>query len=130
MNQGEQPFVVKRSATGLGLFAVRSIPGGKRIVEYTGPRVPNDKVEKSKGKYFFSVNRSWSIDGRGRDNIARYINHSCQPNAEAVISRGRVWIWSKRVIRPGEEICYDYGKEYFDGVIRRIGCKCLKCASD
>jgi SET domain-containing protein len=130
MNQGEQPFVVKRSAAGLGLFAVRSIPRRKRIVEYTGPRVSNEVVEKSNGKYFFGVNKKWSIDGRGRDNIARYINHSCRPNAEAIISRGRVWIWSKRLIRPGEEICYDYGKEYFDGIIRKIGCKCRQCASD
>src|SRR5436190_3859056 len=127
MNQGEQPFVVKRSATGLGLFAVNSIPRGKRIIEYTGPRVPNKEVEKSNGKYFFGVNKRWSIDGRGRENIARYINHSCQPNAEAIISHGRVWIWSRRAIKPGEEICYDYGEEYFEGIIREIGCKCRKC---
>jgi SET domain-containing protein len=127
MNQREEPFVVKRSATGLGLFAVKSIPRGKRIIEYTGPRVPNEEVEKSNGKYFFGVNKRWSIDGRGRENIARYINHSCRPNAEAIISRGRVWIWSRRAIKPGEEICYDYGKEYFEGIIRQIGCKCRKC---
>jgi uncharacterized protein len=127
MNQGEQPFVIKRSATGLGLFAVKPIPKGKRIIEYTGPRVPNEEVEKSNGKYFFGVNTKWSIDGGGRDNIARYINHSCRPNAEAIISRGRVWIWSRRAIKPGEEICYDYGKEYFEGIIREIGCKCPKC---
>ena len=128
MEQAEKPYGVKRSDTGLGLFATKLIPKGKRIIEYTGPRVPNDEVENSSGKYFFEVNTRWSIDGSGRDNIARYINHSCRPNAEAIITRGRVWIWSKKNIQPGEEIAYDYGKEYFDGIIKEIGCKCEKCA--
>lgn len=124
----EQLYSIKRSSAGLGLFAAKTIPKGMRIIEYTGPRVPNDIVEKSNGKYFFGVNKKWSIDGRGRDNIARYINHSCRPNAEAIITRGRVWIWAKRTIQAGEEIAYHYGKEYFDGVIREIGCRCVKCA--
>ena len=62
----DRPFEVKRSATGLGLFATKRIPKGKKIVEYTGPRVPNDIVEKSNGKYFFGVNKKWSINGSGR----------------------------------------------------------------
>jgi hypothetical protein len=129
MEQGEKPYAVKRSATGLGLFATAIIPKGTRIIEYKGPRVPNEEVEKSNGKYFFGVNSKWSIDGSRRDNIARYINHSCRPNAEAIISGGRVWIWSKKKILPGEEIAYDYGKEYFEGIIKEIGCKCQKCAA-
>jgi uncharacterized protein len=121
-------FVVRRTETGLGLFAIRPIPKGKRIIEYTGPLISNEIVERSNGKYFFSVNTKWSIDGSPRSNIARYINHSCQPNAEAFISdRGRVWIWSRRRIMPGEEITYDYGKEYFEGIIEPIGCRCAKC---
>jgi len=128
MKQSAPPFAIKRSATGLGLFATRRIPKGKKIVEYTGPRVPNDEVDRSNGKYFFGVNKRWSIDGSGRDNIARYINHSCAPNAEAIITRNRVWIWSKKTIQPGEEISYHYGKEYFDGIIKDLGCKCARCA--
>jgi SET domain-containing protein len=124
----EQSFKVKRSATGLGLFATKRIPKGKKIVEYIGPRVPNDIVEKSNGKYFFGVTKKWSIDGSGRDNLARYANHSCAPNAEAIITRSRVWIYSRKTIQAGEEIVYDYGKEYFDGIIKDIGCKCVKCA--
>jgi SET domain-containing protein len=125
---GKGKYEVRRTATGLGLFALELIPKGKRIVEYTGPRISNEEVEKSNGKYFFGVNSKWSIDGSPRSNIARYINHSCRPNAEAIISKGRVWIWSRRNIKPGEEIAYDYGKEYFEGVIEPIGCKCAKCA--
>ena len=129
MDQGKRSYRVRRSNTGLGLFATKFIPKGKRIIEYTGPRISNEEVEKSNGKYFFGVNKRWSIDGSIRDNIARYINHSCQPNAEAIISRGRVWIWSRKNIRPGDEIVYDYGKEYFDGIINDIGCRCEKCGS-
>jgi uncharacterized protein len=127
VKESEPSFQVKRSATGLGLFAIKLIPKGKKIVEYTGPRVPNDIVEQSSGKYFFGVNKKWSIDGGGRDNLARYANHSCAPNAEAIITSNRVWIWSRKTIKPGEEIVYDYGKEYYDGIIKDIGCKCAKC---
>jgi SET domain-containing protein len=122
------PYEVKRTKTGLGLFATRPIPKGKRIIEYFGPYLPNEVVERSNGKYFFGVNTKWSIDGSPRENVARYINHSCRPNAEPFVSqRRRVWIWSRKKIKPGEEITYDYGKEYFEGIIEPMGCKCEKC---
>jgi SET domain-containing protein len=127
MRAGEAPYAVKRAATGLGLFATQPIPKGTKIIEYTGPRISNAQVEKSNGKYFFGLNKRWSIDGSGRENIARYANHSCQPNAEAIITRGRIWICAKRNIKAGEEITYNYGKEYFEGIIKDIGCKCPKC---
>jgi SET domain-containing protein len=120
-------YVIKRTATGFGLFASKSIPKGKRIIEYTGPRISNEEVDKSSRKYFFGVTSKWSIDGSPRSNLARYINHSCRPNAEALISNGRVWIWSRRNIKAGEEIAYNYGKEYFEGIIKPQGCKCVKC---
>lgn len=124
------PYAIKRTQTGLGLFATSLIPKGKRIIEYFGPLIPNEEVEKSSRKYFFGVNTKWSIDGSPRSNIARYINHSCTPNAEAIVTqRRRVWIWSTKKIKPGEEITYDYGKEYFEGIIEPIGCKCEKCGS-
>ena len=120
-------FAIKRTATGFGLFALKPIQKGKKIVEYTGPLISNEVVDRSNGKYFFGLNSKWSIDGSPRSNLARYINHSCRPNAEAIISGRRIWIWSKKKIRVGEEITYDYGKEYFEGIIEPIGCKCEKC---
>lgn len=127
LNKGNGNYAVKRTATGFGLFALKPIKKGQRIIEYTGPRISNKDVEKRCGKYFFGVNNRWSIDGSPRSNLARYINHSCRPNAEARISGGRVWIWSRRNVKAAEEIAYDYGKEYFEGVIRPAGCKCKKC---
>ncbi|HET6889492.1 MAG TPA: SET domain-containing protein, partial [Pyrinomonadaceae bacterium] len=114
-----QLFGVKRTVTGLGLIALKRIPKGKRIIEYFGPYITNEEVERKNGLYFFSVNGKWSIDGSVRHNVARYINHSCNPNAEAIVSqRRRVWIYALKNIKPGEEITYDYGEEYFDGVIK------------
>lgn len=121
-------FAVRRTPTGLGLIALQPIPAGKRIIEYTGPLISNEEVLKRRGKYFFGVNSKWSIDGSPRTNLARYINHSCRPNAEALISGRRVWIWARRKIRAGEEITYNYGQEYFDDLIKPGGCKCQKCA--
>ena len=130
MQRSKKDFAVRRTRTGLGLFATRTIPRGKRIIEYTGPRILNEEVESRRGKYFFGVNKKWSIDGSPRTNTARYINHSCKPNAEPIISGGRIWIWSRKKIKPGDEITYDYGKEYFEGLIKPIGCRCEKCASE
>lgn len=129
MHRREPIYAIKRSKSGLGLFALKPIPRGKRIIEYTGPLIANEEVEKRNGRYFFGVNTKWSIDGTPRTNIARYINHSCRPNAEAIISNRRVWIWSRKKIMAGEEIAYDYGKEYFDDIIKPEGCRCPKCRS-
>ena len=121
-------YELRRTATGLGFFALKPIPKGKRIIEYTGPYLPNEVVDQRDGKYFFEVNSKWSIDGSPRNNMARYINHSCRPNSEALISGRRVWIWSRRNIKAGEEITYDYGKDYFEDIIKPMGCRCVKCA--
>jgi len=128
MKKNLDKYVIKRTASGLGLFAVKPIPARTRIVEYAGPLVSNEEVERrTNARYFFGVNSRWTIDGTPRSNIARYINHSCRPNCEAILSKRRVWIWSRRAIKPGEELTYDYGKEYFDEHIKPVGCKCRKC---
>jgi SET domain-containing protein len=128
MTEGNRRYAVRRARAGLGLFALVPIPAGARIIEYTGPLISSEEVEKRRGRYFMGVNTKWAIDGSPRGNTARYINHSCRPNAEAVATGRRVWIWSKKNIKAGEEITYDYGKEYFADYIKPVGCKCEKCA--
>jgi uncharacterized protein len=124
----EGPFRVGRSETGLGLFATSVLEKGTFIIEYTGPRISNDEVGLRRNtRYLFEVNRRWTIDGSPRWNTARYINHSCRPNAEAVVSRGRIRIKAIKRIKPGDEITYNYGKNYFDTFIEPIGCKCQAC---
>jgi SET domain-containing protein len=73
------------------------------------------------------VNSRWTVDGTGRENLSRYINHSCDPNCIAYTRGKRILIYARRAIRPGEELSYDYGKEYFDAFIRPRGCACAVC---
>lgn len=119
--------VIKRSEIGLGLFATVDIPKGTRIVQYTGQRIPKDDVEKHKGKYLFTLNDKWTIDGKSRTNLARYANHSCRPNAKSITTIKTIWIVAGRKIKAGEEITYNYGKDYFNEFIKPNGCKCVKC---
>ncbi len=118
---------VGRSRAGLGLFAEEAIPRGACIIEYVGRVVKGKEEYTSRSKYLFEVHSRKTIDGRPRHNKAGYINHSCRPNAEPEIRKGRVFIMARRAIAPGEELTYDYGKEYFNDHIKPHGCRCIKC---
>ncbi|MFA5291258.1 MAG: SET domain-containing protein, partial [Candidatus Paceibacterota bacterium] len=102
-------------------------PTGVCLLEYKGKVISEREEYTSRSKYLFGVSAKKTIDGAGRSNTARYINHSCHPNAEVEIFKGRIWIMAKKKIRAGEEICYDYGREYWDEHIGPRGCRCLKC---
>lgn len=120
-------LLVKRSSAGLGLFIENNISKEKFIVEYFGPLLSNEDADKKGGKYLFELNKNWTIDGVSRENIARYINHSCKPNCYAEMDGRRVFIYSKRKIQKREELSYHYGKSYFKDWIKPYGCKCVKC---
>ncbi len=105
-----------------GIFARCDIPNDAPIVEYVGEKITKAEstrrgealVEKSKktgcaAVYVFTLNQRYDIDGAKGANPARYINHSCAPNCEAYIIRGRIWIYSLREIKAGEELTYNYG---------------------
>jgi SET domain-containing protein len=121
---------VGRSATGLGLFATMPIRKGEFIVEYTGRRITTaeaDRREARGARYMYEVNSRWTVDGSSRRNIARYANHSCRPNAESDVVKGKVILRAIKAIEPGAEITYDYGREYFDLIIKPMGCRCAHC---
>lgn len=118
---------VKRSKTGLGIFAGEPIKKGTCIIEYIGRVINEDEKYKSKSKYLFEVDSKMTIDGSSRSNIARYINHSCRPNAEIEIKNKRIFVLALKNIKEGEEIAYDYDTEYFEEHIKPKGCKCVKC---
>jgi SET domain-containing protein len=124
---GDYALKVRRSRTGCGLFTVESIEKGRCVAEYTGRILPEEEWYSSRSKYLFEVSKRKTIDGSERDNIARYINHSCRPNCEIEIWRGRVFVMARRAIKSGEELSYDYGSEYFKHHIQPKGCKCSKC---
>ncbi len=125
-----RPVRLGRSRTGFGLFATRPIKRRVRLAEYKGPRLTTKEAEKAENagnRYLFEVNSRWTIDGTPRSNIARYFNHSCNPNADVTIRQGRVFIYTLRPIKPGEEIVYDYGLDYLKNVIGKSRCKCPRC---
>ena len=128
IRKGCRSFAVRRTATGLGLVTVLPIRIGQRVIEYAGPVVTTEAVERSRGKYFFRIDEGHAVDGSARGNLARYINHSCRPNAEAFVYGRRVWIYSKRALRAGEQVTIDYGVEYLTAHMSRGGCKCEVCA--
>ena len=126
-----KPYRIGRSRTGLGLFATQSIKKGKKIIRYFGPMLDCNKKKDDavENKYLFQITNRWTIDGSVRENIARYINHACKPNAESDVQKKkrRVYIRAIKDIAPGEEINYDYGTEYFKEYLKPIGCKCDSC---
>jgi len=125
-------YRIARSNTGLGLFATKPFKKGEYIVTYRGRRITNaeaDELEAKGSRYMFEINSRWTIDGSKRWNVARYVNHSCRPNAEAIERKRRIVYVARRKIAPEEEITVDYGKDYFDAFITKKGCRCAACRS-
>jgi SET domain-containing protein len=119
-----------------GVFALRRIRKGSRIIEYKGERITSDEAdlryddEKSSHAHvlLFTVDKDTLIDAGVGGNEARFINHSCAPNCEAVLDERRVFIEAMRDIAQGEELAYDYNLQH-DGrvtaaVKRRYLCRC------
>ncbi|GAC1452604.1 MAG: SET domain-containing protein-lysine N-methyltransferase [Steroidobacteraceae bacterium] len=101
---------------GKGVFALRSIPRGTRVIEYLGDRVSHREADRRYGDkdahdnhtFLFIVDSRTVIDAGVDGNEARFVNHACEPNCESVIENRRVFIEALRTIEPGEELTYDY----------------------
>jgi uncharacterized protein len=118
-------FLVRRSPIhGNGVFAARNLPKGQAVIEYRGKLVTHDEADEmydgsveTGHTFLFTLNDEYIIDANQQGNAARWINHSCAPNCEAVIiergrnghKRERIFIETTRAIREGEELTYDYG---------------------
>ena len=119
---------IGRSRTGLGLFARVPIRKGQFIARYSGRKILTETADDLDTRYLFEINARWTIDGATRRNTARYINHSCRPNAEVYFVRHVIKIRAIRNINPGDEITYHYGRNYVEAFIKPTGCRCLPCA--
>jgi SET domain-containing protein len=128
-SRSRRPFRVGRSKTGFGLFATRVIERGEFIAYYLGRKIPNKIADELETKYLFELNSRYTIDGSTRRNLARYMNHSCRPNADADSRKDKIVIAATRTIQPGDEITSNYGRSYFNTFIKPVGCKCLACDS-
>ena len=124
------PRIVRGSSSisGDGVFAAQAIAKDARIIDYAGELIRNDdacdareEAYRAQGElWVFRVNRVWSRDANVGGNIARFINHSCDPNCYFEVVDKTIWIRAGRDIRRGEELTYDYR------VIgeRTIPCRC------
>lgn len=124
---GNWKLLVRRSSAGLGLFAGEAIPKGACIIEYVGRVISKEEEYTSNSRYLFEVHSRMTLDGKPKWNKAGYINHSCRPNAEPEIRNRRIYIMARRLIKEGEEVTYNYGKEYFTDYFNKGRCRCEKC---
>ena len=136
---------VRRSSPihGNGVFATQDLSAGVELIEYRGRRLTHAQANRAYGgdtdsghTFLFTLNDRYLIDGNVDGNDARWINHSCAPNCQAWViehesgdpSRDRVVIETKRKIRKGEELTYDYGiklEERHTPKLKRIwACRC------
>lgn len=126
---GNDNIIVRSSGIhNRGVFAKHGIKKGARVIEYKGEKVTkavserrcdvaiaNHKKDNNHGAvYIFELNKRHDIDGNVDYNTARFINHSCNPNCETEIIRGKIWIIAIRDIKKGEEITYNYGYGWDD----------------
>jgi hypothetical protein len=138
------PFEIRPSPMqGLGAFATRFIPAGTRLIEYAGERLT---VAESEARYpdvpgerhhtfLFAIEDEVDgelvevvIDAAVNGNAARFINHSCDPNCDAIVEGGRIWIETIHDVEPGEELAYDYAfvleERHTPAAKRRFPCHC------
>ncbi len=111
------PIEERRSRIhGAGVVALAPIAKGARIVEYTGERITQaeadrryeDRAYSDNHTFLFQISSRTVVDGGVGGNVSRFINHSCEPNCEVEIVRGRIFVEAKRAITAGEELGYDY----------------------
>jgi hypothetical protein len=137
-SEGACPLIrVRRSKIhGSGVFAARAIPRGAHVIEYVGERVSHAEADRRyEGRplndahtFLFTVDERTVVDAGVGGNEARFINHSCKPNCETEVTRGRIWVRARRRILPHEELSYDYciGRDADDppDVDEIYGCRC------
>jgi SET domain-containing protein len=135
---------------GCGVFARQLIPAGTRLLEYTGERITKleaDRRCEAGNVYIIGLDETWDIDGAVGENPARFINHSCEPNCEAVIeeevtlqlgaeepklpgdlsckgltSRSHIWVDTIRDLVAGEEVTFNYGYDLADYLTHPCRC--------
>jgi hypothetical protein len=128
--------VRQSSVHGRGVFALQAIPAGQRILEYRGEvtswRRAAARYRRSGvpgHTFIFGLADGRVIDGSVGGNSARWLNHSCQPNCEAIEDgRGRVFIETIRAVKPGDELCIAYGLTIDEAVTPELvadyACRC------
>jgi SET domain-containing protein len=119
------PLVVKTSRiAGRGVFAVRDIPWGRKIMRYAGTVIDDQEAEKRAAQgatAIMELGGGCNVDGFDGGNGAAWINHGRRrPNCFLLREQGDIWIVAGvEGISAGEELTYDYGSEYYPRRKRR-----------
>lgn len=122
-------LIVKKSKiNNLGLFCTSDIPAHTLIIEYIGEKISDEETEirdtendKTGITYTFYLNKHWYIDGAVGGNESKYANHSCGPNCKVIRKNGRIFFYSKQLIKSGSELTIDYA---YDKDSDREICRC------
>jgi SET domain-containing protein len=133
----DRPFSICPSPIqGKGAFAIRRILAGTRLIEYTGERLTPAEADsrypdvpgERHHTYLFAIDDDVVIDAAVGGNDARWINHSCDPNCDAIVEKGHIWIETIRDVEIGEELAYDYAyvleERHTPAAKRRFPCNC------
>ncbi|KAF8411604.1 hypothetical protein HHK36_004161 [Tetracentron sinense] len=131
----------KTEGRGWGLLADETIKAGQFIIEYCGEVISWKEARRRsqayetlglKDAFIISLNAYESIDATKKGSLARFINHSCQPNCETrkwtVLGEIRVGIFAKQDISAGTELAYDYNFEWYGGAKVRCLCGAVGCS--
>jgi SET domain-containing protein len=113
-----------------GVAAAENIPARRYVMEYTGVlynrkmgKWLDDNLPPKELRYIWQVPRNyWQIDGRTGGSGAEFVNHSCNPNLRPIFQGKRLYYFSTRPIKKGEELTIYYGESYFQS--RRLKCAC------
>jgi len=139
--QSELVEVLGSEIHGRGVYATQKIGAEEHVIEYVGNLINKDESEKrawaqyeesektgGAAVFIFNLTKKWDLDGNVEWNPARLINHSCDPNCEAVQDKKRIYIQTVRPVKKGEEITFDYGFDadsYADHPCRCGSDKCI-----
>jgi SET domain-containing protein len=118
--------IFKTEKKGYGVRANSDIPAGRFIYEYVGEVIDENRFRQRNVKYpsmgikhfyFMSLEKDQFIDATMKGGLARFVNHSCNPNSETekwiVGNKFRMGIFAKRDIKAGEEIVFDYNVDRY-----------------
>uniref|UniRef100_A0A1L8DX99 Putative histone-lysine n-methyltransferase trr n=1 Tax=Nyssomyia neivai TaxID=330878 RepID=A0A1L8DX99_9DIPT len=128
-------YLARSKIQGLGLYAARDLEKHTMVIEYIGEVIRTELSEsrekqyeaRNRGIYMFRLDEDRVVDATLCGGLARYINHSCNPNCVTEIvevdREYRIIIFAKRRINRGEELSYDYKFDIEDDA-HKISCMC------
>ncbi|XP_033227151.1 uncharacterized protein LOC117179443 isoform X2 [Belonocnema kinseyi] len=132
--------VFRTEKKGFGLRSTADLEAGEFIMEYVGEVVdPKDfrkrtkeySKDKNRHHYFMALKSDQIIDATMKGNVSRFINHSCDPNAETqkwtVNGELRIGFFNKKFIAAGEEITFDYHFQRYGKEAQKCLCEASNC---